>query len=60
MHEGFELKPVGKEHAKKINAAWTGKFANSEKFIEQLIKFHPSMGFYDNSGVLLAWNIRLV
>lgn len=57
--DGFELKPVGKEHVKKINENWTGKFSTSEKFLEQAIEYNPSMGLYDkNNGELIAWNMR--
>jgi hypothetical protein len=52
------LKPVRKEHVKKINAAWTGKFSTSEKFLEKLVVHNPSMGIFDENGELLAWNIR--
>jgi hypothetical protein len=56
--EGFELKSLRKEHVKKINDAWISKFKNSEKFLEDLIEFNPSMGLYDSDGELLAWNMR--
>ena len=58
VSEGLEIKPVGKEHAKKISEAWLVKFANSEKFISDLLEFNPSMGIYDKTGELLAWSIR--
>lgn len=56
--EGFELKPLTTDLIKKINKAWPGRFANSEKFIEEAIKYNPSMGLYDKDGELVAWNMR--
>lgn len=57
--DDLELKPVRREHAKKINALWPGKFENSEKFLEDAIQLNPSMGLYNKkTGEILAWNMR--
>ncbi|CRL01454.1 CLUMA_CG014315, isoform A [Clunio marinus] len=55
----IELKPIRHEDLEKINSLWSGKFKDSEKFLEELIKYNPSVGVYNKKGEILAWNMRL-
>lgn len=58
LPDDLELKPLEREHVKRINAAWSGKLQGSEKFLEDCIVLNPSMGVYRKNGELLAWNMR--
>lgn len=42
----------------KVNSAWPHRYEGSDKFISYSIKFHMSIGLFDDKDELLAWSLR--
>lgn len=42
----------------QINLAWPHRYEGSDEFISYSIKFHMSVGLFDDGGKLMAWCLR--
>lgn len=57
--ENFELRPISKENAFKINEMWPHRSESSLAFIEYLIDHLLSVGLFNETGELVAWCLQL-
>lgn len=42
----------------KVNKVWPHRYDGSDKFISYSIKFHMSIGLFDDKDELIAWSLR--
>lgn len=56
--ENFEFKSLTLENGDKINSIWPHRYEGSDKFIEYSIKYHISVGLFDDDKNLVAWCLR--
>lgn len=54
----LKLKPLKLSHANIVNDHWGGKSDISIKLVENLIKFNPSLGLFDENDQLIGWILR--
>lgn len=52
------MRPLNDSHVIKINSAWPHRYLGSDQFISYSIKYHESVGLFDDAEELLAWSLR--
>lgn len=54
----LRLKSLSAAHVDRINSVWPHRYEGSEKFIAYSIKYHLSVGLFNEHDDLLAWSLR--
>jgi RimJ/RimL family protein N-acetyltransferase len=52
------LKALSEVNVEKVNSLWHHRYEGSDQFISYSIKYHLSIGMFDESNDLLAWCLR--
>lgn len=56
--KNYKIKSLTSDHVEQINSAWPHRYEQSEMFIAYSIKYHTSVGLFDNDDNLVAWCLR--